>query len=205
MRIVYHYFRLWKLAGVWQRIHDRLRKLLRKAAGRSQQPSAAILDSQSVKTTERGGEHGYDAGKNVNGRKRHILVDTLGLLLAVCVTKASTQDRDGARLLLTVLAHHWTRLRLIWADGSYSGELIEWVRQLRERRRVKLEIVRRSEATKGFVVIPKRWIVERTFGWLNRCRRLSKDYEYLTETSEAMIHIAMINLMVRRLARRPTF
>lgn len=127
------------------------------------------------------------------------------LVLVVCVTKASTQDRDGARLLLTVLAHHWTRLRLIWADGSYSGELIEWVRQLRERRRVKLEVVRRSAATTGFVVIPKRWIVERTFGWLNRCRRLSKDYEYLTETSEAMIHIAMINLMVRRLARRPTF
>ena len=204
-RIVYHYFRHWKQKGVWKRIHDRLRKLLRKAAGRFQQPSAAILDSQSVKTTERGGEHGYDAGKNINGRKRHILVDTLGLLLAVCVTAASTQDRDGARLLLTVLAHHWTRLRVIWADSSYAGELIEWVRELRARRRVKLEIVRRLDAQKGFVVLPKRWIVERTFGWLNRCRRLSKDYEYLTETSEAMIHVAMINLMVRRLACRPTF
>jgi putative transposase len=204
-RIVYHYFRRWKLEGLWKRIHDRLRKLLRKAAGRQSAPSAAILDSQSVKTTERGGEKGYDAGKNVNGRKRHILVDTLGLLLVVCVTAASTQDRDGARLLLTALAHHWTRLRLIWADSSYAGEFVEWVRQLRERRRVKLEIVRRSEASKGFVVLPKRWIVERTFGWLNRCRRLSKDYEYLTETSEAMIHVAMINLMVRRLARRPTF
>lgn len=204
-RIAYHYFRRWRLQGVWKRIHDRLRKWLREAAGRKPSPSAAILDSQSVKTTERGGERGYDAGKNVNGRKRHVLVDTLGLLLAVCVTAASTQDRDGARLLLPALAHHWTRLRLIWADSSYAGELIEWVRQLRERRRIKLEIVRRSEAAKGFVALPKRWIVERTFGWLNRCRRLSKDYEYLTEASEAMIHIAMINLMVRRLARRPTF
>jgi putative transposase len=169
------------------------------------QPSAAILDSQSVKTTERGGAHGFDAGKNVNGRKRHILVDTLGLLMVVIVTAASTQDRDGARLLLKVLAHQWTRLRLIWADAAYAGELIEWVRQLRERRRVKLEIVRRQDSVKGFVVLPKRWIVERTFGWLNRCRRLSKDYEYLTSTSEAMIHVAMINLMVRRLARQPTF
>jgi len=204
-RIVYHYFRVWKLAGVWKRLHDRLRKLLRKAAGRAMQPSAAILDSQSVKTTDRGGERGYDAGKQVNGRKRHILVDTLGLLLVVCVTAASTQDRDGARQLLQVLAAGWTRLRLIWADGAYAGELVEWVRELRERRRIKLEIVRRSEAAKGFVVLPKRWIVERTFGWLNKCRRLSKDYEYLTETSEAMIHLAMINLMVRRLARRPTF
>lgn len=204
-RIVYHYFRRWRLQGVWKRIHHRLRKLLRKAAGRKPSPSAAILDSQSVKTTERGGAKGYDAGKNVNGRKRHILVDTLGLLLVVCVTAASTQDRDGARLLLTALARHWTRLRLIWADSAYAGELVEWVRQLRERRRIKLEIVRRSDAQKGFVVLPKRWIVERTFGWLNRCRRLSKDYEYLTETSEAMIHVAMINLMVRRLARRPTF
>lgn len=204
-RIVYHYFRLWKREGVWKRIHDRLRKLLRKAAGRQVQASAAILDSQSVKTTERGGERGYDAGKQVNGRKRHILVDTLGLLVVVCVTAASTQDRDGARQLLQVLAQSWTRLRLIWADGAYAGELVEWVRELRERRRIKLEIVRRSEAAKGFVVLPKRWIVERTFGWLNRCRRLSKDYEYLTETSEAMIHVAMINLMVRRLACRPTF
>jgi putative transposase len=191
--------------GRWKQIHDRLRKLLRKAAARQGVPSAAILDSQSVKTTERGGEHGYDAGKNVNGRKRHILVDTLGLLLVVIVTAANTQDRDGARQLLKELAQGWQRLRLIWADSAYAGELINWVRQLRTHRRLKLEIVRRSDTQKGFVVLPKRWIVERTFGWLNRCRRLSKDYEYLTETSEAMIHVAMINLMVRRLARRPTF
>jgi putative transposase len=204
-RIVYHYFRLWRLQGLWRRIHDRLRERLRRAAGRKPTPSAAVLDSQSVKTTERGGVHGYDAGKNVNGRKRHILVDTLGLLLVVAVTAASTQDRDGARLVLKALARGWQRLRLIWADSAYAGELVEWVRQLRERRRLELEIVRRADAQKGFVALPKRWIVERTFGWLNRCRRLSKDYEYLTETSEAMIHVAMIHLMVRRLARRPTF
>ena len=161
-RIVYHYFRHWKQTGVWKRIHDRLRKWLRRAERRHLQASAAILDSQSVKTTDRGGAHGYDAGKNINGRKRHILVDTLGLLLVVAVTAASTQDRDGARLLLKVLAHHLTRLRLIWADSSYAGELVEWVRHLRARRRVTLEIVRRSDAQKGFVVLPKRWIVERT-------------------------------------------
>ena len=117
-RIVYHYFRLWKIEGVWKRIHDRLRKLLLKAEGRQMTPSAAILDSQSVKTTDRSGERGFDAGKQVNGRKRHILVDTLGLLLVVVVTAASTQDRDGAHQVLAVLARHWTRLRLIWADGS---------------------------------------------------------------------------------------
>ena len=124
-RVAYHYFRLWKLQGVWKRIHDRLRKLVRKAARRQPTPSAAILDSQSVKTTDRGGEHGYDAGKNVNGRKRHILVDTLGLLLSVVVTAASTQDRDGARQVLQVLAGGWQRLRLIWADGSCLSSSVD--------------------------------------------------------------------------------
>lgn len=199
--IVYHYFRAWKRNGLWQRIHDHLRAKLRQASGRERQPSAAVLDSQSVKTTERGGVRGFDAAKKVNGRKRHILVDTLGLLLIVVVHAADMQDREGARQVLEVLAHRFRRLRLVWADAGYAGQLVEWVRSLRARDKLRLEIVRRSDGVAGFAVLPKRWIVERTFAWLYRCRRLSKDYEYLTETSEAMIQVAMIHLMLRRLAR----
>jgi putative transposase len=129
-------------------------------------------------------------------------VDTLGVVLAVAVHAANIQDRDRAKLVLERLKHKFARLRLIWADGAYAGPLVEWVRGLRVWRKLRLEIVSRPAGVKGFVLLPKRWAVERTFGWLNRYRRLSKDYEYLTETSEAMIHVAMINLMVRRLARR---
>jgi putative transposase len=143
--------------------------------------------------------------KQVKGRKRHILVDTLGLLLAVVVTAASVQDRDGAKSLLEVLRHKFSRLRLIWADQAYAGELITWVKTLRADRPVRLDIVKRSASAKGFVVSPKRWIVERTFGWFGRYRRLSKDYEYLPQTSEAIIRVAMIHLMVRRLARMVCF
>jgi len=141
-------------------------------------------------------------GKQLKGRKRHLLVDTFGLVLAVVVHAAHLQDRDGAKLVLERLKHKFSRLRLIWADGAYTGQLLEWVRGLRLWRKLRLEIVSRPEGGKGFVLLPKRWVVERTFGWLTRFRRLSKDYEYLTETSEAMIHVAMINLMVRRLARK---
>lgn len=129
-------------------------------------------------------------------------MDTLGLVLAVVVHAANIQDRDGAKLVLERLKHKFSRLRLIWADGAYAGQLLEWVRGLRIWHKLRLEIVSRPEGTKGFVLLPKRWVVERTLGWLNRYRRLSKDYEYLTQTSEAMIHVAMINLMVRRLARK---
>jgi putative transposase len=141
----------------------------------------------------------------VKGRKRHIFVDTLGLLLTVVVTAASVQDRDGAKRLLEVLRHQFSRLRLIWADGAYGGELLAWVWALRPWRKVRLEIVKRPKGVKGFQLLPWRWIVERTFGWLGRYRRLSKDYEYLTQTSEAMIRVAMIHLMVRRLARLTCF
>jgi putative transposase len=142
--------------------------------------------------------------KQVKGRKRHIFVDTLGLLLTVIVTAATVQDRDGAKLLLEVLQHQFARLRLIWADGAYGGELLAWMWALRPWRKVRLEIVKRPKGVKGFQLLPWRWIVERTFGWLGRYRRLSKDYEYLTQTSEAMIRVAMIHLMIRRLARMPT-
>jgi putative transposase len=128
-------------------------------------------------------------------------VDTLGLILAVVVTAASVQDRDGAKQLLDILRHQYSRLRHIWADGAYVGPLVDWVRALRPQRPIRLEITKRSDAVRGFVVIPKRWIVERTFGWFNRYRRLRKDDELLPETSEAIIQVTMIQLMIRRLAR----
>ena len=137
----------------------------------------------------------------MKGRQRHLRVDTLGLLLSVVVTGANVQDRDGAKRLLAVLRHQLSRVRHLWADGAYTGPLVDWVRALRPHRPIRLEITKRSDPLKGFVVIPKRWIVERTLGWFNRYRRLSKDDEYDTETSEAMMRVAMIHLMVRRLAR----
>ena len=141
----------------------------------------------------------------MKGRKRHIFVDTLGLLLTVVVTAASVQDRDGAMALLDVLRHRFAHLRVIWADQAYTGDLIAWVWALRPWCKVRLEIVKRPEGIKGFLLLPKRWIVERTFAWLGRYRRLSKDYEYLTQTSEAMIRVAMISHMVHRLARMTCF
>lgn len=198
---VYHYFRLWRMNGVWKAMHDRLRGRLRRQLGRKPSPSAGIIDSQSVKTTEvGGGERGYDKVKNVNGRKRHLLVDTLGLVVMAVVHSAATQDRFGAKQVLEPLRGKLTRLRLIWADKAYTGPLLEWVEQLRETRRVRMEIVKRQADQQGFVVLAKRWIGERTFGWLGRNRRLSKDYERLTATSETMIYVAMTRLMLRRLA-----
>ena len=197
-KTVYHYFRLWRLDGTWEGLNAALRTELLVAEGREPEPSAAILDNQSVKTTETAGVRGYDAGKMVKGRKRHILVDTIGLLLIVVVHAANIQDRDGAKLVLAKAKRCFSRLRLIWVDGGYAGKLIDWVRDIYGW---ILEVVKRRDDIKGFQVLPRRWVVERTFGWLGRYRRLSKDYEGLTETSEAMIYAAMSHLMVRRLAR----
>lgn len=199
-RSVYHYFRVWRKSGEWRRLNKRLRRLLRKKGGRHAQSSAAILDSQSVKTGAEAREQtGFDAGKRVKGRKRHILVDTLGLLITVVVHGAHLSETAGGQLVLMELFERWWRLRLIWLDGGYMKGLFEWATGIKRWRQLKLEQVKRSDSNKGFAVLPKRWIVERTFGWLTKQRRLSKDYEALAETSEAMVYAAMIRLMLARL------
>ncbi len=193
---VYYYFRRFEREGTWLRVHERLRAEVRRKSGKHKHPTAGSIDSQSVKTVGASSCFGYDAGKKIKGRKRHILVDTLGLLLTVIVTTADIQDRDGCKLLLQRVSGNAKKLRRIWADGGYRGLLLDWVKS---HFRFCLAVVLRSDERKGFAVLPKRWVVERTFAWLGHHRRLSKDYEVFAKTSETFIYLAMTRLMLRRI------
>jgi len=199
---VYDYFAAWNRDGTLDRIHDRLRAAVRDADDRDPMASAGCVDSQSVKgaDTVGAGSRGYDAGKKINGRKRHIVVDTLGLLMVVLVTAASVQDRDGGRRVLDRAKTAMPSMVLIFADGGYAGRLVAWARQVP---RIVLEIVRKPEGQRGFAVLPRRWVVERTLSWLTTHRRLARDYERLPEHAEAWVKWAMIGVMARRLAPAP--
>lgn len=195
---VYYHYRKWCKDGTLERINAELRRQERQQRGRDPEPSAGIIDSQSVSTTEVGGERGYDAAKNVNGRKRHIVVDTVGNVLEVVVHAANIQDYHGARDVLEQVTDTVDSLQHIWADGIYGKDgLVEWVQ---ETLNAALDIVKRPPEQKGFVVLPRRWVVERTFAWLGRFRRLSKDYEHCTQSSEGVIYLASIDTMLRRIA-----
>ena len=199
---VYTYFRNWRKNGTWIKIHDELYRRERILSGRASSPSELVIDSQSVKSDAIVSEAvGYDAGKKIKGRKRFALVDTLGLMLRVNVIAASTPEREGAKTVfkrVKAMGEKVGRVHTVWADGGFSGEpFMQWVMNMC---RWILVVVLRPQQTKGFAVVKKRWVVERTFGWLMRCRRLVRDYEKLPDTSETFIYLCMIRLMVRRQA-----
>ena len=196
---VQRYFYAWRNRGVWPKINHCLLMAVRESEGREASPSAGVIDSQSVKTTESGGVRGYDAGKKIKGRKRHILTDTCGYLVHAVVHGADIQDRDGAPLVMAGIVGRFPWLRHVFADGGYAGEKLRAA--LDKIGKWTLEIIKRSDAAKGFKLLPRRWVVERTFAWLNRNRRLAKDFENSIESATAWLFITSVQLITRKLAR----